>query len=144
MEQNTEFFEDSEQSVISHEIAEKEVKQWLANKGIRKRKVEESADTIEILVEAVQDGDISFGDDGRIEQLLSHPIGDNADIKKLVYNDRISLQQVRDKLKGLKSNDLDGRVLAYVASATNKPIPLLNKIDTSDWSLAQSIAVFFM
>jgi len=146
MEQNEKAAKDyfaEEKNVMSPELARKEVDNWLDIKGVKDRRIKENEDTVDTLCEAVEDGDLYFRD-GKLVQKLNQPIGNEGVIKELTYENRIKLSEVRNRLKGVKSTDLDGRMLAYVGSAVNKPIKMLENIDTADWSLAQSIVVFFM
>jgi len=146
MEQNEKTAKDyfaEEKNVMSPELARKEVDNWLDIKGVKDRRIKENEDTVDTLCEAVEDGDLYFRD-GKLVQKLNQPIGNEGVIKELTYENRIKLSEVRNRLKGVKSTDLDGRMLAYVGSAVNKPIKMLENIDTADWSLAQSIVVFFM
>ena len=139
MEQNNEYTADG--GVMTYEQAEKEVNGWLDEKGVRPRKRKDSEDSIETLIEAVQDGDIYFDEDGNLIQKLSQKVGDQ---EELTYQSRITLKEVRVRLKNIKTNDIDGRVMAYIAAATKQPLGIIDEMSTNDYSLSQAVAVFFM
>jgi hypothetical protein len=131
--------------VVTPEQADNELTAWLDEKRVKPRKRKESSDTIETLIEAIEDGDITFDEKGDLIQILSDPAGEGSlKVEKLKYKTRITLKEVRVRLKNVKSNDIDGRVVAYISAATGENSAVIDELSTTDWSLSQSIAVFFM
>ena len=74
---------------------------------------------------------------------LSWPIGDGGKINKLVFKPRLTVGEIHNNLKGIKSNDTDARIYAYIAALTDQPIGVIRSLDTEDYRVASSIVVFF-
>lgn len=133
----------TKQNVVSREMASNEVHGWLKARKIRQRRINDYEESIEEIIDAVVDGEITFDGDNLIFH-LTDGVGDQQDIKKLTFKPRITVQNIRQRLKKVPSGDVDGRVMAYVGSATNTSKNVLEQISSTDWSLIQTIAVFFM
>lgn len=129
---------------VDRETAEAEVQKWLENKRIRGNKLESFADNIESLVECVMYGQLLIEEDFSWTHILDIPIPGDVPMEKLSYKPRLTVQETHSKMKGVKGTDVDGRVVALVAALTGKPSALIGKLDTSDYSVAQNIAIFFL
>jgi hypothetical protein len=131
--------------VVSIEVAQAEIEKWLDCKKVNSKKRESNESTIESLVSAVQVGKLRFDDESnKLIQTLEFPIGNNGEIKELEYQSRIGIGQIHRHLNGVKSDDADGRLAAYVSALTNKTKGLIAGLDTEDYSVGQSIAIFFL
>jgi len=130
---------------VARDVAELEIESWLDHKKVKSKKRESNADQLERLVEAVQDGVLKFDEaNGHLVQILNFPIGDNDQIKELSYKPRLKVGESHRFLKGYASDDMDGRMLAYVCAITNQPKNILTGLDTDDYGVANSIVVFFL
>lgn len=133
--------------VMTYEQAREEVNSWLDYKKVKDKKREAYKDAVETLVDGVKDGTLVIAEDMKINQTLAFPVEDNAGkvvFDKLEYKARLSVGEIAERTKGVKATDTDGRIMAHVSALTGKAIGLLNKMDTEDNSIAQSIAVFFV
>ncbi len=130
---------------ISKEQAIIEVDSWLDYKKVSEKKRESQKDSVEALVEAVMDGSLTL-DSGTKEftHTLKFPTDGEKPCRELVYKPRLRVSSTHAHLQGVKANDADGRILAYVAALTSKPKDLIKALDTEDYSVAQSVAVFFL
>ncbi len=54
------------------------------------------------------------------------------------------MSTIHSHLQGVKPSDADGRVGAYIAALTSTPKAVINCLDTEDYGIAQSIAIFFL
>lgn len=142
-EENEDF---TSNGTVSLEVAEKEVGKWLDHKRVKQSTREEKTtkESIEELVGAVMDGDLTLGEDFSWQHHLNFPLGKNEDVKTLSYKPRLGVGTTHRHLEGVKSGDADGRLLAYVAALTNKPKSILKTMDTVDYGIARGIAVFFL
>jgi hypothetical protein len=129
---------------ITREIAEQEINQWLDCKKINERKRESYKDHIDNLIDSVCDGCLSLGDGNVLIHELKFPIEGEASIVKLEYKPRLKVETIQNHLQGVKPSDPDGRVCAYAAALTSKPKNIIKAMDTEDYSIAQSIVVFFL
>jgi len=131
---------------VTREVAEKDINRWLDYRRIRKKKREKNEDGINELIELVEDGIISVDEDCNITLELQQPIknatGSTA-VQNLVFKPRLKQQEVSKHLKGA-GTDVDARVSAYIAAATEQSKGVLSKLDVSDYNIAQSIALFFL
>ena len=132
---------------VSRKVAELEVKKWLDYKKVKEKKRENLQDQIDVMIDAIIDGSLVLDQDFKFTHQLSFPI-ENANgevtVKSLTYKPRLSVKEINAKMKGVKSNDPDARVVGYVAALTDHPRAVLTDLDTEDNSLAQAFALFFL
>lgn len=129
---------------ISYELASAEVEKWLSKNRIKASKRKASEPVIESLIEAVMYGQIVFDENLVITQNLDFPLGEDASVKTFTYKERITKKEVDDKLSVMKNKDGSASITAYVAALTTQPVGIIDKLDTRDYSISQSIAVFFI
>ena len=48
------------------------------------------------------------------------------------------------KLEGVKTSDLDNRIVAFVSALTLQPKAIIESLDTEDYDVCQGIAIFFL
>ena len=129
---------------IDFETAKADVDKWLDHKKVRDNKREANEDAIEGLVDAVVYGQLVLEKDFSWTMNLDHPIEGDVPMEKLTFKPRLRVSETHSKLKGVKSGDADGRVMALIAALTGKPFAIIGKLDTSDYAVSQNIAVFFI
>lgn len=130
---------------LDFDSAKKEVEKWLDHKKVKPNKREASQDAIDALIDAVMYGQLVLGEDFSWTANLDHPIDSgDAPMGVLVFKPRLKVSETHSKMKGVKPGDADGRVMALIAALTNKPFAMIGKLDTSDYSIAQNIALFFI
>ena len=133
---------------LSTEIAEEEVKKWLEYKRISfNREDEEDMAKFKNLVKGFMIGNLILQDDFKITQKLKWPLQDesgNDAVSELVYKPRLNVKQINAKMKGVKATDADGRIVGYVAALTDQNTGIIEKLDTADNSVAQSIVMYFL
>lgn len=129
---------------ISYEIAQQEVNKWLDARRVSVSKRESQEAAISSLIEAVMYGQIVIDENNQITQILTYPIGENDSFTKLTYKTRITQGEVSTRISALKNSDSLSVISAYVSALTTQPLSLLQKLDTTDYSLCQTIAVFFI
>lgn len=133
---------------ITREIAEKEVEGWLDYKNIRKRKREELKDSINSLVDAVEDGLMIIDQKSFVvTQKLLIPIENSegvATVTELKLAPRINAKLIREKMKGVKSDDLHGMMISYIAALSGNAKEIIGALDTVDYGISNSFSSFFM
>lgn len=131
---------------VSLEVAQSEVSNWLDNKKISEAKREEQQPTIDRLVNSVMSGQLEINvATNELTQNLDYPIGkDEIKLEKLKYKARLTQGEVRKGLKNVSASDGFGIIHAYICALTGEQSMMLDKLDTSDYSLSQSIAGFFL
>ena len=95
------------------------------------------------MIDAFVDGTVTLNENNVITHHLTFPIGDDGSIATLDFVPRIAVGTLHKHLKGVSAGNADGRILAYISALTNKPSGLIGKMDTEDYSIASSIAIFF-
>lgn len=133
---------------VSRDVAIEEINKWLNAKKISDKKREFNKENIETLVDSIVEGSLSLKEeDNVLVQNLKFPI-ESSDGKpaytQLEYKPRIKMETVHLHLQNVKGSDADGRVCAYIAALTGKPKDLIKKLDTEDYSVGTSIAIFFL
>lgn len=129
---------------IALDVAQAEVDRWLEHKKISAGKRETNKPSIDSMVAGFQDGMLILNEDFSITHKLKFATEGEKPIEELKYKPRLKVETTFKHLEGVKSSDADGRLCAYVAALTSLPKGLITKLDTEDYSLAQSIAVFFL
>jgi len=130
---------------IPKEKATEEINEWLDYKRIRAKKRKANEESIEDLIEAMEEGYLRFDPETKSLILeLGVPLGTNEQITELKFKPRVSVGEMKPYLGKLKPGDADGRLLAYVTALTGQPTAVIDTMDSSDQPLATSIVVFFL
>lgn len=131
---------------VSREIAEAEINGWLDYKRVGEKKRETYKDQIDSLVDAICEGFLSLKDDKTFTLVyeLREPIGSDSKISKLEFKPRLKMGVIHQHLQGVKPSDADGRVCAYIAALTSTTKSVLSQMDSEDYAVPQSIAIFFL
>lgn len=132
---------------IAKEVAVQEVNDWMDFKKIKDNKRAESAQQIEELVTAIENGIITIDENKNIIHTLEFPITNNAGeqtVTKLTYKPRLNVKQLNDKLKVVKGTDVDARIMAYATALTSEMAAIIGNLDTEDYRITSSIVMFFL
>jgi hypothetical protein len=132
-------------SKVTEEIAEQDVNRWLDTKKISEDKRQSLKETIKDMIGYVKEGNLIISNDGKITQILNFEIGEEEKVSEFQYQNRISVDDIHKRMTGsqIKAGDADGRIRIYVSALTRKPYALIGKLDSTDWSVASTIASFF-
>ena len=132
-------------NAVSKQIATEEITKWLDSKGVRAKKRKENEDSIDELIEAVEEGYLVVDhDSNELVLQLATPLGSDGQIKEFRFKPRLTVGEVHPFLKKLKAGDVDGRLLAYAQALTSQPAAVINSMDTGDQGLITTIALFFL
>lgn len=127
---------------ITREQAEAEMASWLDKKKV----FDETRDTFkqntDILVEAIMNQALVVTPEFELVHTLLFPLSD--EIKSLKYRLRMNDNFSSSYMKGLKQDDVDGRINGLIAALTETSRGVVTKLDSSDKRIATAIAVFFM
>lgn len=129
---------------VFRDQAQKEINEWLEFKKIGDKKREDASEQIEALVNAVVEGILTITEDKKITHALKFPLEGELLINKLEYKPRLRVADIHTHMNGIKGGDADGRVRAYITALTGQPQNVIKALDTEDYSIAQSIAIFFL
>jgi hypothetical protein len=130
--------------MVALEVAKKDVDKWLEYKKISDTKKESYADNISTLVNAVADGALIVNEDFTLKHELKFPLENEIKTTSLEYKPRLQMKQIHQHTQGIKSNDIDGRIAAYIAALSGKPKAVVVSLDSEDYAIAQAVAVFFI
>lgn len=132
-------------SLVSKEIAEKEVNSWLEYKKVSDKKRKSLAGNIKALIDAIQDGTLELDSDSKVfTHKLKFPIGVNGQYNELKYSPRISMESLEDNLIDVRPGNTMGTSIAYIAALSGQPKSIIKKMDQEDHSLADRFSFFFM
>jgi len=134
----------AETKKIKPEVARKELEKWLDFKKVKDKKRDDFSEHIDTIVEGIVDGTLSLDDKFVFTHRLSFPIGKDDNITELKYVPRLMVEDINARMKGVKANDVDGRIVRYIAALTDQPSAVISKLDTEDNSLAQAFVQFFL
>lgn len=130
---------------VNQEQAAKEVENWLNYKKVSNKEKDVNADTIEQLADAVSGGILSLDPKEFVfKHKLLFPVGNEEITKEISYKPRLNDRMLVTHLKGVKSNDADGRLTAYICALTDQPKHIIKELDTADKKISMAIAIFFL
>ena len=133
--------------MVSEEIAEKDLQEWLERNHISEDKIESSIgeSQLKIIKKAIQKGRLILNEDGKLILKLVTTIGSSSSpIDELIFNARVSRKMVMPYLNGVKSDNADMRLIAYMAASTGKNKMILTELMPEDQAIADAITVFFV
>ena len=133
-------------TIISKEQASTEFEAWLDFKKVKEKKKTDNAESADEIITEIIDGNAIIKEDKTIVYTLQFPLsnGDKVTLQQLEFKPRINVREITSNLRGVKSQDVDGRILAYVTSLTGQPTGVLKGLDTLDWAFCQNIATYFL
>lgn len=129
---------------VSKEVAEKEVLTWLEFKKISDKKKESFKENIEAIVDAICDGVLTLETDFTFTHHLKFPLDNEVKTTELKYKPRLKMVDVHKQLVGVEAKNVDGRIVAYIAALSDKPKRVITELESEDYGVAQSVAVFFL
>lgn len=129
---------------VSREVAVKDITEWLDVKKIKDAKRDSNKDSVDALIDAIECGVLVKNDDNTLVQELDFPTEGDEPVTHLTFKPRLRVREVRAKTKNVKPSDIDGRLVAIISALTDQPSGVINALETNDYSVAQSIAVFFL
>jgi hypothetical protein len=130
--------------MINKETAKEEITKWLDYKKIRPAERESNDIFIERLISAVESEQLVLNDLMELEFTLAFPIeGEGTRFDKATFKPRMSALDRESAAKGVGTGDGYGRINAIAAQLCNQPKAMLKKLDTEDYKIVESIAVFF-
>ena len=127
---------------VSKEIAEAEIKKWLDVKKVRDTKRESYKESVSTLIEAVCSGNLVLNEDNSLTHTLSFPVrADNA-FKTLTYKSRLDVNTRMKYSEGVIGGE--PRIVATIAALTGQGNLIIASMDTEDYGIASSVALFFL
>lgn len=138
---------------ISEEQALQELQNWYDRKKFSRTKLKavafsenpESPTAQDILTDAISEGALVINEDGSLSLQLEFPTLDGEGISELKFKARMTLGEKTEATKGLKPDDGEGRLIAYIAKLTNQPQGVIKALDAGvDFERAGAIAVYFL
>lgn len=121
--------------------ATEEINKWLDSKRIRESRREAREQQIQDLISAVQEGIITYNPD--THELNHNLVFPQDGVEMVTYKHRVSPKDVERYLKGVAANDADGRLRAWICALTNQPVNIIRNMDTEDYTISTSVALFF-
>ena len=130
---------------INQEQASREVEAWLDYKRVFERTKEANQDSIEFMEDMICEGILSIDETTHeITHKLLFPLGEGSEITSLKYKSRLNDKMLEPKMKGIKSNDANAMLTAYICALTDENSGVIKGMDSQDKKVAMAIAVFFL
>jgi hypothetical protein len=132
---------------ITEARAIEDFENWLDYKKIRDKKRSSFQDSEESIIAAIMDGSLVICEDFKIEYTLLFPItNDKGEItlEKIKLKPRIKAHEIESKMKGVKANDIDGRIRGYISALSGQNSAIIKKLDTEDYGILREIASYFL
>lgn len=129
---------------VERSLAEQEVIDWLDKKKVSSSVRESNKDSIELLIDCICDGEMVKDDKNNLDYTLKHSFGDEEKITKLTFKPRLNDKMLKPYLNGVKTNDAEGRLLAYISALTGVQRAILENMDSVDKKVAMAVVIFFL
>lgn len=135
-------------NVISIDLANAEMEKWLDHKRVSVARRESKKLAIDGLASEIAAGNlVLMPDTFKLKYTLKFPItsesGEEA-LSELEFMPRLRAQDVVPYMKGIKADDLKGTLRANIAALTRKSMGIIQKMDTEDMDVAESVSLFFI
>lgn len=131
--------------VLSRHDAQEKSKNWLDAKKVKPGKRENFEDNIEDMIDGFQTGQLVLNDDNTIELHLIFPKETDAvTIKSLMFKSRITPADKRPYMKKVKPGDVRANLVAIACALTGQGTGIIESLDTEDFELVSTIALFFI
>ncbi len=128
--------------VMTRETAVKEVNDYLSFKGMRPKRRKEKEESIDVIIDCVEDGTVSIDPETRIlKHKLIHPIKGT---KEFNYKARINQGKIATRLRMSSSSDGHSAIACYVAELSDNNITFVGMLDTEDNVISNAVAMLFM
>ena len=127
---------------VSKEIAEIEIKKWLDVKKVRDTKRESYKESVATLVEAMCSGNLVLNEDNSLTHTLLFPVGADNAFKTLTYKSRLDVNTRMKYSEGVIGGE--PRIVATIAALTGQGNLIIASMDTEDYGIASSVAIFFL
>jgi hypothetical protein len=132
---------------VSEEIAETELNEWLERNHISEDKIESQIgeSQLKVIKRAIKNGRLVLDEEAKLHLTLTTPIGSAASpITELIFNARVNRKMVMPHLNGVKADNGDMRLVAYMVASTGKNKAILTELMPEDQVVADAITVFFV
>lgn len=132
--------------LVSREIAEKEVNDWLAYKKVPDAYIKGSQMYINGIIIAIQEGTFTIDPVSKvITHKLKFPISEGTDLQitELKYKPRLSVGAIQSNTAGMGISDLTGKTLGTIAALCGRPRTEIISMDNEDFRPASDVAAFF-
>lgn len=129
---------------VERSLAEEEVTDWLDKKKVSSSVRESNKDSIELLIDCICDGEMVKDDKNNLDYTLKHSFGDEEKITRLTFKPRLNDKMLKPYLNGVKTNDAEGRLLAYISALTGVQRAILENMDSVDKKVAMAVVIFFL
>lgn len=129
-------------SKISLDLATADVEKWLTFKKVNDKKREAFKVNIDAMAEAVSEGILIINEDFSITHKLLFAIGEEVKINEFKYKARLSVNELQNASVGKAG--MDARILSAIGALSDQPKKIVSAMDTEDYNVAGSIAVFFV
>lgn len=129
---------------VERSLAEQEITDWLDKKKVSSSVRESNKDSIDLLVDCICDGEMVKGDKDLLEYTLKHQFGEEEKVTKLTFKPRLNDKMLKPYLNGVKANDAEGRLLAYISALTGVQRAILENMDSVDKKVAMAVVIFFL
>lgn len=131
---------------VAQEVAKEMVEKWLNRKKVYPNVRVKYEDSIEVLTDAIQAGDLVYDEEKHLfEHTLLFPLGeDGKGVTQVTYKGRLNDIELSKYMKGVDATDGDERITAIIAALTMQARGIIKGFDTADKKIARSIAAFFI
>ena len=134
---------------VSMEMAVQDFDRWISIKQIREQKRQENAKSKfeDIITTSICEGDLAISEDGYITHKLIFPLKDGEGgelLNELKFMPRIPVKLLSIKLKGVDPSDMFKMQIAYISALTNVNMGIIEKLETEDFRICQSIVMYFL
>jgi len=134
----------SKTNLITPAQALKDVERWLDYKKIGNSKREINKDFINMLADAVADGDLVLEEDFKWKYTLKFPLENESPVRTISFMPRVSLKEINEYQGKAKASSGSDVMVMYLSLLSGVAKEVIRNFDTEDFNLISSIGIFFM
>jgi len=135
---------------LTDEMALVQLEEWIVSKCGQKKFDQTEETTLDILVDAMQEGLLVLKDDGRASYKLKYAVDGDQDgtkvkvLTSLDFKSGLKYKTIKHMIKRVDSTDNVGMALVYTAGLTGVAVPILEELEMWDLTRLQLLTVFFV
>ena len=131
---------------IDREHAQDDIERWADARRMSDKKKAANSETIESLVDAIEQGVLIVNEDFSLTQKFTFPIENTEgaiELGEIKFTPRLRYKSVKQYMKSIKQDDAMGMVHAHICALTSTPMGLIDSLDMTDLGLSRQIASLF-
>lgn len=132
-------------SVVSKDIAEKEVNEWLTAIGTSEDQKEGLKNNVQILMNGVVNGALVIDSENQnVTQKLRVVFGKEEKISQLNFKPYLTVGEIETFKKSISQDNDNRNTSAAICASTGNPYSVIEQMNAKDFNLSAALVLFFI